>query len=159
VSIPGDFARVAAGQTVRHVSLYYGRSRDMVLRWFEETGTPRGADRPNKLAAPKRPKAPASPRQPRANEPFRNVAHAPACVTRHERDMSAAGQAADYLRQFGAIYRCGETGKACVSGKFWRRGNAVLSDAELIERADYLRSRRATTAPAYSLVGNATGML
>lgn len=60
----------------------------------------------------------------------------------YRRDMSQAGQAAEYLQQFGGVWRCAKTGKPDPNGKFWRRGNAVLTDAEIIERAEWMRSRK-----------------
>lgn len=48
---------------------------------------------------------------------------------------SKAEDAAEYLRRFGPVYRCDERGAAMQGGAMWRRGSAVLSDAELVERA------------------------
>lgn len=48
---------------------------------------------------------------------------------------SKAEDAAEYLRRFGPVYRCDERGAAKQGGAMWRRGSAVLTDAELIERA------------------------
>lgn len=64
-------------------------------------------------------------------------------VDKFQRDMSAAGQAADFLRKFGPVYRCDVRGRPLADGFFWRRGSAVLSDDELIERADWMRSKAA----------------
>lgn len=52
-----------------------------------------------------------------------------------QRDMSLPGQAADFLRQFGSIYRCDAKGKASAKGTHWRRNLSVLSDEELMARA------------------------
>lgn len=54
------------------------------------------------------------------------------------RDMSLAGQAADFLRGFGAVYRCDERGRATPKGTHWRRGFAVMGDDELMHRAQRL---------------------
>lgn len=48
---------------------------------------------------------------------------------------SKAEDAAEYLRRFGPVYRCDERGAAKQGGAMWRRGSAVLTDADLIERA------------------------
>lgn len=58
------------------------------------------------------------------------------------RDMSLAGQAADYLRRFGSVYRCDETGSPKPKGTHWRRNYAVLSDEQLIARAEKLGWKR-----------------
>lgn len=54
------------------------------------------------------------------------------------RDMTLAGQAADYLRRFGSVYRCNEVGNAVTKGTHWRRGFSVMDDNELIRRAERL---------------------
>jgi hypothetical protein len=54
------------------------------------------------------------------------------------RDMSRAGMAADYLRRFGPIWRCDSRGTQLSDGAFWRRNMAVLTDDEVIERAQHL---------------------
>lgn len=59
-------------------------------------------------------------------------------IDRPQRDMSLAGQAADHLRQFGSVYRCDANGKASPKGTHWRRNNAVLTDAEIMARAERL---------------------
>jgi|GEM_PF-6846991 len=54
------------------------------------------------------------------------------------RDTSMAGQAADFLRRFGAVYRCDEAGPPNPKGKFWKRNFVVLTDDELVARAKRL---------------------
>lgn len=54
------------------------------------------------------------------------------------RDHSDAGQAADFLRRFGAVYRCDEGGKPNSKGAFWNRNNHVLDDGEIMFRAKRL---------------------
>ena len=58
------------------------------------------------------------------------------------RDMSLAGQAADYLRRYGSVYRCDDLGKPMAKGSHWRRNYAVMSDDELIQRAERLGWKR-----------------
>lgn len=58
------------------------------------------------------------------------------------RDMTAAGFAADYLRKFGAVYRCGENGKPVAKGGFWNRNGRVLTDEDIISRAERLGWKR-----------------
>lgn len=54
------------------------------------------------------------------------------------RDMSTPGHAADYLRRYGAVYRCDERGKPVPKGGHWNRNGHVLTDADVIARASRL---------------------
>lgn len=51
------------------------------------------------------------------------------------RDLTLAGQAADFLRRFGSVYRCDVTGKPNSKGTRWKRNYSVLTDDELMHRA------------------------
>ncbi len=53
------------------------------------------------------------------------------------RDFSIVGQAADFLRRFGPVSRCGEDGKYPKRGvgQFWNRNGYVLTDDELMAKA------------------------
>lgn len=57
-------------------------------------------------------------------------------VEQVQRDMSEAGQAADFLRRLGPVYRCNALGRADFTGSMWRYGNVILSSADLIARAE-----------------------
>jgi hypothetical protein len=52
------------------------------------------------------------------------------------RDMSRAGQAAEFLQKFGPVFRCNGTGQPDAKGEHWRRGSSVLSHEEIIARAE-----------------------
>lgn len=52
-----------------------------------------------------------------------------------QRDVSLPGQAADFLRQFGSVYRCDQNGKPTTKGTHWRRNYSILSDDEVMARA------------------------
>lgn len=54
------------------------------------------------------------------------------------RDFSVAGQAADFLRRFGAVYRCAENGAPNSKGTHWKRNFSVLTDDEIVRRAERL---------------------
>ncbi|WP_194919911.1 hypothetical protein [Novosphingobium sp. NBM11] len=54
------------------------------------------------------------------------------------RDVTVAGQAADFLRKFGAVYRCDADGKPNAKGSHWKRNFSVLTDDELMGRAERL---------------------
>jgi hypothetical protein len=60
----------------------------------------------------------------------------PGIVEQFHRDMSKAGQAADFLRRLGPVYRCTDLGRADIAGSMWRFGNAVLTADDLIDRAE-----------------------
>lgn len=62
------------------------------------------------------------------------------------RDMSRLGRAVDYLQRFSAISRCRADGSLTPTGTHWRRGSSILTDDEVIERADSMRDREARRA-------------
>lgn len=51
------------------------------------------------------------------------------------RDTSIAGQAVDYLRRYGSVYRCDQFGKPDPRGSHWKRNFTILTDDEIIARA------------------------
>ncbi|MCP4620584.1 MAG: hypothetical protein GY844_29615 [Bradyrhizobium sp.] len=53
-------------------------------------------------------------------------------------DLTAVGQAADFLRRYGAVYRCNERGGANSKGEFWNRNGRVKTDAEIMHAAERL---------------------
>lgn len=132
--VPDDFAELWVAMSQRQLAAHYGRSNETIAAWIKRAGLfrPRCVHI-TKRAAP----APASvspkPVAPRGR-PHSVKTVQP--IDRHQRDMSAVGQAVDFLRKFGAVYRCNPRGGADMAGTHWRRGIAVLTDAELIERAE-----------------------
>ena len=58
------------------------------------------------------------------------------------RDMSAPGHAADFLRRYGAVFRCDENRKPNAKGGFWNRNGRVLTDTDIMERAERLGWKR-----------------
>jgi hypothetical protein len=54
------------------------------------------------------------------------------------RDFTLPGQAASFLRRFGAVYRCDLSGKPNAKGSHWKRNFSVLDDGELMDRAKRL---------------------
>jgi hypothetical protein len=114
--VPDGFALVAPGMTIKELRVRYACSRDLIARWCEEVGV-----------------------QPRRPDPARTVGQASKTFSPRNapsRDGSVAGQAAEFLRRFGPVYRCTEDGKQDLKGTHWNRGGrTVLTDAELIERA------------------------
>lgn len=54
------------------------------------------------------------------------------------RDLTLAGQAADFLRRYGSVFRCDAAGKPDAKGSHWKRNFSVLDDSELMHRATRL---------------------
>ena len=131
--MPADFPE-HAGLKLEELTEMYGRAVGVLRRWRIEAGYVPVKKEPVQ-SAPK-------PRPAPIQLPVSRTITGVGAATPFHRDMSEAGQAADYLRQFGAVWRCTPTGRPDPKGKFWRRGHAVLSDAEIIERAEWMRNRR-----------------
>jgi len=112
-TLPAGFALDAPGLTMKQAKERYNRGETTLNRWAIEADicfrTPRLA---KTIMGPK------------------------GAVDRTQRDMTRAGQAADYLRRLSSVFRCDANGRAKTNGKFWRRGSATLTDADLIERAE-----------------------
>lgn len=120
--VPDGYADYRPGVIQKVAAAHYGAHLETIRRWDRVCGI---VARP--AAKPKPVKAAARTVKPQA--------YMTAPVDRGYRDPSLAGRAADHLRRLGAVYRCAPTGRADPKGTHWRRGNAVLTDAELIERA------------------------
>lgn len=126
---PPDFADRLRTMFQRQLAAHYGVSRSQIRRWIEREG----------LASVRAAATAAEPKKRcgRAAPPRLPTPHRP--ITQISRDMSAVGQAVDHLRRFGAVYRCNDRGGAVdKGGTHWRRGSAVLTDGEVIDRAKRL---------------------
>lgn len=121
--MPADFATWALGKSLRAISEHYGMSSEAARRFRVEAG----------IEAP----PVGFHRQPASPAPLITYAYMAAPLNRPVRDGSRAGMAADYLRKFGAVFRCTAMGAADAKGSHWRRGSAILTDAEIIQRAEY----------------------
>lgn len=115
---PNDLAECARRMNISKLAEHFGCARVTVRKWLMETGA--SADTsfrrglPN-LGAMGRPKA--------------------APITQN-RDTSRAGQAADFLRQFGPVIRCNASGHYDPKGNHWRRRSSnILCADEIIARA------------------------
>ena len=126
---PDDFAEMFDQLPQRALAEHYGVNRRMIERWARRLD----------LTSPRR-SGPKPVIVKRAPTFIRRLGGTPHATTREiTRDMSEIGRAVDYLRRFSAVYRCNERGGAVDKGAtHWRRGSAVLTDAELIERAQRL---------------------
>jgi len=154
---PADFATVAIGKTNDQLAVLYSCNKQSPARWRVECGLPAGPTRADRKQMPEgfaefiktHSVAEACKRFALHKDTarrFRNELGVPAArpmhlvrnayqttpVDRPPRDMSAAGQACDYLRRFGPVSRCDDR------DGYWRRGSAILTGAELIERAERL---------------------
>lgn len=111
---PDGFATTAPGLTIKELRERFGAGEATVLRWLRETGA-----------------------QHRRVRFARTASYILAPVDRPHRDLSAAGQAADYLRRFAPVIRCDATGRFDPNGDHWLRGSTLLTGPEVIERAEY----------------------
>lgn len=125
LSIPDDYAERARMTPQRALAEHYGVGRGTVQEWHKRAGV----SRERKAAEPK-PKAPKA-----LIAPAKLVTHHKVMKVEVYRDFSVAGQAADFLRRLGPLWRCDADGRQTVRGRYWRRGSAVLTDAEIIARA------------------------
>lgn len=137
---PDDLAEVFETKSLKDLMLHYHCSYKVLREWMTEKGLV--SRRPSfTLTKPVRPKPP-RPQRPKLRFVPPRAQRSP--VDRFVRDSSAAGMAADYLRpDYVPVYRCTADGQPKPEGSHWRCGRLVLTDAEIIERADSLRARRA----------------
>lgn len=121
--VPGDFLAVLRLRGSAGAAKHYRASLGTVTRWRREIG----------MAPQERARRPSAPAQGRT---YRTAA----AINRGyvNRDFSAAGQAANFLCKYGAVYRCKSTGAPFPKGEFWNRNGHVLTDEQIIERATRL---------------------
>lgn len=129
--IPDDFTTLALVTTKVGLVRHYGVHNHTVARWLRLTQIePPAWERPRKEKAPRqkatRTSRPAAFRTPKQAHSFDTL----------RRETTTDGLAADHLRRFCAVYRCNERGRADQDGAWWRYGNAILTPAELIARAE-----------------------
>jgi hypothetical protein len=113
--VPENFRMLAPTMTMRRATSFWGAGEHLLKRWRDETGV--GFKK---------------------TSPFRSGGAPSALNTETRRDLSRAGQAAEFLRKLAPVWRCDADGKTNPSGTHWRRNMRVLTDADLIERAEGL---------------------
>lgn len=125
--MPEDFAEVAPTMTQNQLLVHYGAtSHRMLKRWYAEAGV-----------EPKRREYIA----PKPNGTGKKwTGHASGSSYRPIYDQRVGTRtiyddAADTLRRYGPCYRCNERGGGDTKGEFWRFGNVVCTDEELLARA------------------------
>lgn len=113
--VPEGFAGLARELTTHELVDRFGVSADTIKRWRRAAGV-RLRQRRNFVT----------------RGPGTNI-HTPAM------DTSLAGRAVtDCLRQKGPIWRCNANGQFNPKGQWWNRGGHVLTDDEVIARAERL---------------------
>jgi hypothetical protein len=113
-SAPENFAQLAPTMSLHELQMMFDRGACVIKRWCAEAGVSPRRYVPHFVA--------------RANR------IPPAPVVFH--DTTRAGQAADYLRRFGPVFRCNANGGADAKGDHWSRFGFVLTDEEIIRRAE-----------------------
>lgn len=128
---PPDLAERHAEMALDELAVHYGMGKDRIAAFCREKGLRRSfGQRSASKAIVKR----SRPRQLPSWKPAPSTARV---------GWTEADEAARFLQSFGPVYRCTEKGRADFAGRYWRRGSAVLTDAELVERAEYMRKRAA----------------
>lgn len=125
--IPADFAELAAKLTANGLVDHYRHHLRVIKRWFAETGIQPFVRKAQKQEPPRRPRRVQAYAGPKS-----------AFTGTLRRDHSTEGRAADVLRKYAPVYRCGERGGIPEDQELlthWRYGAAVLTRDELIERA------------------------
>ena len=130
---PPEFAGLVHGMSQIELCRHFNRSRDVISRWEREVGFDR-----KQAAAPKA----KTPEVKRGAAPRWQASHQ-AARTAPER-WSTADEAARHLRNDGwsNVHRCREDGKQDIAGKFWRCGNIICDEAELIRRGERAKAKR-----------------
>ena len=120
---PSGFATDAPNMSRRELSEKYSVGGKTVARWLEEEGVrTKPVVRSKIVEAARRARS-------RPTVRFRAGADRPL------RDITYAGQAADYLRRFGPVIRCDDRGRFNLKGDHWRRGSTILRPDDVVERA------------------------
>jgi hypothetical protein len=143
-SPPADFDALYPTMSNGALALHYKRARKTIAAWVKERGLSRPAR--VKQEKPAKPAARPKPTLVAKHAWVKNGGHKQQPIG-VQRDMSPVGLAVEYLRTLSAVYRCDANGRPDPKcGKFWLRGHTVLTDADVIERADWLRSRELRAA-------------
>lgn len=122
--MPSDFPEVIRRLGSKGAAKHYNCSLSHITEWRRKAGLRfRERMRPSLLAG-----TAIAHRAHRRHSP-RAIAHlARTCLTQ-------ADEAAEFLRKFGAVYRCTPEGIPSAKGSHWKRNFTVLNDEEIIGRA------------------------
>lgn len=138
MSIPTDFAERAAQCSNNELMEHYGAALRTISRWRRISGvwSPRLHERPARPAIVQSDAAPVRKRVAPAARRIKSARRFCERIANH--DGSRAAQAAEYLKRYGPVFRCDANGNFLLDGFFWRRGRAVLSAEEIVQRAEAL---------------------
>jgi transposase len=129
--VPDDLAERAAEMGFVQLCVHYARNGKTVRRWLNETGISPVLRRHKAMVRPVR-RVPAI----RKAKPTPGYVALPQPSRISLRKSGREEDAAQHLRRyFIGVFHCDEDGRAKQDGTHWRCGNAVLTGAELIERA------------------------
>lgn len=126
VPVPEGFAELAPTMLLVELCRHYGCGDKLIHRWLEECGVSMKAYH---TPAPKH----AAPRRRMLGSGF--ILSGPMAAQLPGPKAGREEDAAQYLRRFSAVYRCGERGAADTGGAFWRCGDSILTPDELEARA------------------------
>jgi hypothetical protein len=134
--VPDNFEEMVKTKTINAIAEELGCGRDAVRRMIKSSGLEKPRIVPAKTFTPK-------PVEPKPKITFRRPMGAPqAPINPYTRDMSPQGRAQEILQgDRWVVYRCNESGKADVAGKFWFCGSRVITGQELLERAERVARR------------------
>lgn len=121
--IPDDFMIVLKQKGSLGAAAHYRASAATVTRWRRQMDL-----RPHARAV----KRPVNFSARRVSGGFRET------PLPNNRDWSIVGQAVEFLRRIGPVFRCAATGAATSAGEFWNRNGWVLSDEDVMSRATRL---------------------
>lgn len=119
--VPEDFADILRKFGSHGAARHYHASLGTVTRWRREIGM-----RPQERA--RRPSMSGTMRP-------RGFSERPLMI---KRDFTLVGQAAEFLRHYGSVFRCDAKGKPNATGSHWKRNFTILTDDELMSRAKRL---------------------
>lgn len=118
--VPDGFALMVPQMTMRELKERFGKGKTTIWKWCQVAGV-----QPRKASTHPPTRAAGHIHVGRKLNPFDGP----------RRDVSRAGQAADFLRTFAPVVRCNSVGHYDQNGDHWRRGSFVLTADEIIQRA------------------------
>lgn len=133
LTIPPEFAEFYTAHTRAETAARFGIAVRTVGKWSGLLGltkrTPRAVAKP-------------APKPAHSGRVFVSTFTQTGPVDRSYKEDSRAGEAARYLQpDYIPTYRCRADGVQDTAGKFWRCGRRILTDAEIIAKADEVRAR------------------
>lgn len=131
--LPDDFKEQWAAKSMEGLAEHYSRSKRKIADWVRIAGLKRSASWRSE-AGLARLLVSQAPRI--RHKPHRKTnAFLTAAIDRPRVDASLAGRAAEYLRRYGPVIRCRSDGRYHEGGTHWRRGNTLMTGAQIIDRA------------------------